>query len=67
MGGMWGGVPNMAEVGNCPIFVAENGNVVQILADSDTKIVNETEISFSEGRKTEFVNIIVTDIGNYRS
>ena len=57
----------MAEVGNCPIFVAENGNVVHISADSDTKIVNETEISFSKGRKTDIVNIIVTDIGNYRS
>ena len=37
------GVPNMAEVGYCPIFVAENGNVLHISADSDTKIVNETE------------------------
>ena len=62
-----GGIPNMAEVGNCPIFVAENGNVVHVSADSDTKIVNETEISFLEGRKTEIANIIVTDIGNYRS
>ena len=62
-----GGVPNMAEVGNCPIFVAENGNVVHISADSDTKIVNKTEISFLKGRKTDIVNIIVTDIGNYRS
>ena len=62
-----GGVPNMAEVGNCPILVTENGNVVHISADSDTKIVNETDISFSEGRKTEIVNIIVTDIGNCRS
>ena len=43
----------MAEVGNCPVFVLENGNAVHISADSDTKIVNETEISFSEGRKTE--------------
>ena len=49
----------MAEGGNCPIFVAENGNVVHISADSDTKIVTETEISFSEGRKKEIVNIIV--------
>ena len=57
----------MAEVGNCPNFVAENGNVVHISADSDTKIVNETDISFSEGRKTEIVNIIVTDIGNHRA
>ena len=57
----------MAEVGDCPIFVAENGNVVHILADSDTRIVNETDISFSEGRKTEIVNIIVTDIGNHRA
>ena len=57
----------MAEVGNCPIFVAENVNVVLISADSDTKVVNETEISFSDGRKTEIFNIIVTDIGNYRS
>ena len=62
-----GGVPSMAEVGNCPIFVAENGNVVHISADLDTKIVNETEISISESRKTEIVNIIVTDIGNDRS
>ena len=57
----------MAEVGNCPIFVAENVNVVLISADSDTKVVNETEISFFEGPKTEIVNIIVTDIANYRS
>ena len=57
----------MTEVGNCPIFVAENGNVVHISADSDTKTENETEISFSEGRKTKIVNIIATDIGNYRS
>ena len=57
----------MAEVGNCPIFLAENGNVVHISADADTKIVNEKEISFSEGRKTDIVNIIVTNIGNYRS
>ena len=57
----------MAEVGYCPIFVAENGNVVHISADSDTKIVNETDISFSEVRKTEIVNIIVTDIGNHRA
>ena len=57
----------MAEVGNCPIFVAENGNIVHILANSDTKIVNETEISFSEGQIMEIVNIIVTDIENYRS
>ena len=47
--------------------MAEIGNVVHISADSDTKIVNETEISFSEGRKTEIVNIIVVDIRNYRS
>ena len=57
----------MAEVGKCPIFIAENRNVVHISADSDTEIVNETEISFAEGRKTEIVNIIVTDIGNCRS
>ena len=57
----------MAEVGNCPIAVTENGNVVYISADSDTRIANETEISISEGRKTEIINIIVTDIGNYRS
>ena len=57
-----GGGPNMTEFGNCSIFVAENGNVVHIFADSDTKIVNETDLSFSEGRKTEIVNIIVTDI-----
>ena len=57
----------MAEIRDCPIFLAENGNLVKISADSDTKIVNETEISFSEGRKTEIVNIIVEDIGNYRS
>ena len=57
----------MAEVGNRPIFVAENGNVLHISADPDTHIVNETEISISEGRKTEIINIIVTDIGNYRS
>ena len=57
----------MAEVGYCPIFVAENGNVVHISADPDTQIVNETEISISEGRKTEIVDIIVTDIGNHRS
>ena len=29
--------------------VSENENVVHISADSDTKIVNETEMSFSEG------------------
>ena len=57
----------MAEVGNCPILVAENGNVVHISADSDTHIVNQKEISISEGLKTEIVNMIVTDIGNYRS
>ena len=57
----------MAEVGNCPIFVAENRNVVHISADSDTHIVNQKEISISEGLKTEIVNMIVTDIGNYRS
>ena len=57
----------MVEVGNCPIFVAENGNLVHISADSDTEIVNETGISFSEGRKTETVTLIATDIRNYRS
>ena len=57
----------MAEIGNCTIFVAKNGNLVHILADLDTKIVNQTEISVSEGRKTEIVNMIVTDIGYYRS
>ena len=57
----------MTEIRNCPIFVAENGNAVHISADSDTKIANETEISFLEGQKTKIVNIIVTDIGNYRS
>ena len=57
----------MAEVGHCPIFVSENGNIVHISAASDTKIVNEMEISFLEGRKTEIVNKIVTDIGNYKS
>ena len=57
----------MAVVGNCPIFVAEKGNVVHISADPDTQIVNETEISISEGRKTDIVNIIATDIGNHRS
>ena len=57
----------MAEVGNCPISVAENGNVVYISADPDTQIINQTEISISEGRKTEIVNITVTDIVNYRS
>ena len=41
----------MAEIKNCPIFVAEKGNVGHISADSDTKVVNKTEISFSEGRK----------------
>ena len=65
LGGGW--FPNMAEIGNCLIFVAENGNLVHISADSDTKIVNETEIFFSEGQKTDTVNIIVTDIGNYGS
>ena len=35
---MGGGVPNMAEVGNCPILVAENGNLVHISADSDKKL-----------------------------
>ena len=35
-GNIEGGVPNMVEYG--PIFVAENGNVVHISADSDTKI-----------------------------
>ena len=49
----------MAEIGYCPIFVAENRNAVHISADSDTKIVNQTEISVSEGRKTEIVNMIV--------
>ena len=57
----------MAEIGNRPILVSENGNVVHISADSDTKIVNETEISFSEGRRTEIVNIIVADTGKYRT
>ena len=57
----------MAEIRNCPIFVAENGNAVHISADSDTKIVNETEISFSDGRKTAIVNVVVADIRNYRS
>ena len=57
----------MAEIGNYPIFVAEDGNVVHISADSDTKIVNETEMSFSDGRKTAIVNVVVADIGNYRS
>ena len=57
----------MAEIGNRHIFVAENGNVVHILADSYTKIVNETEISFSDRRKTEIFNMIVTDIKNHRS
>ena len=57
----------MSEVGYCPIFVAENGNVVHISADSDTKIVNETEIPFSEDRKTEIFELFVTDIGHYRS
>ena len=61
------GVSDMAEVGHCPDFVAKNGNVVHISADSDTQIVNETKISISEVRKTEIVKIIVTDIGNYRS
>ena len=62
-----GGGSNMAEIVNCLTFVAENGNLVHISADLDTKIVTETEISFSEGRKTEIVNIIVADIGNYGS
>ena len=57
----------MAEVGNCPIFVAEHGNLVHISADLDTQIVNEMESSILEGRKTEIVNIIVTDIENHRS
>ena len=57
----------MAEVGNFPIFVAENGNLAHISADSDKEIVNETEISLSEGRKTEIINMIGTDIGNHRS
>ena len=55
----------MAEVGICPILVAETGNVVHISANLDRKIVNETDISFSEGRKTEIVYMIATDIGNY--
>ena len=57
----------MAEVGNCPIFVAENGDLVYISADSDINVVNQKETSFSEGRKKEIVTITVTDIGNYRS
>ena len=57
----------MAEVEHCPICLAENENVVHISADSDTHIVNQKEISISEGLKTEIVNMIVTDIGNYRS
>ena len=36
----------MEEIRNCPIFVAENGKVVHISADSDTKIVNKMEIPF---------------------
>ena len=61
------GVQNITDVGHCPIFVAENGNLVHISADSDTKVVKEAEISFSECRKTEIVNISVKDIGNCRS
>ena len=56
----------MAEVGNCLIFVAKNGNIVHISVDSDTRIVNETETFFSEGWKTEIVNIIGTDSHRYR-
>ena len=37
------------------------------MADSDTKTVNENDISFSEGLKMEIVNMIVVDIRNYRS
>ena len=43
----------MAEVGNCPIFVVENGNVVHISANSDTKIVNKTEIYQRKLRPTK--------------
>ena len=55
---------SFGEVGNCPIFMAENGNIAYITRISDTKTVMETEI---EDRKTEIVIIIVTDFRNHRS
>ena len=57
----------LAEVGNLPNFMAENGNIAWFQRISDTKIVIKRKYDILEGRKTEIVNIIVTDIGNQRS
>ena len=55
------------EVGNCPIFMAENGNIAYISRILDTKTVIERKYYILEDRKMEIVNVVVTDIGNHRS
>ena len=39
----------LAEVGNLPNFMAENGNIAWFQRVSDTKTVMETEISYFRG------------------
>ena len=45
----------MAEVGNCPIFVAENGNIVHISADSDIKIETKRKYPFRRVEKRKLL------------
>ena len=58
---------HFAEYGNCLIFMAENENIACILTDFGHKNSGENGDITLEGRKTEIVNIIATEIGNYRS
>ena len=61
----WGG-SYFAENGNWPISIAENGNIACNSTDFGNKNSDRNESIILEGRKTEIVNIMATEIGNYR-
>ena len=54
-----------ADNGNVPIFMADSGKIVYILADFGHKKGDGNRIINLEGQTTEMFNIIVTDIRNY--
>ena len=58
----WGDVSYLAENGNLPIFMADNGKIVYISVDFGPNKSDAYVNINLEGQKTEIVNITVTDI-----
>ena len=56
-----------AKIGNWPAFMTKIGNIVYISTDFGHKKSDGNGNVMVEGQKTKIFNIIITDIGNYRS